>query len=792
MNKAPERLKVSDERAGKIRKKYGYSEVYVFSPSFLEEYKDLIVKYFPSEEQQQALMANMNNISEFVIGDRVAAGLSRLCCSSESIQMDIGYADITDDSFRLKDGYEYIETVLVHELLHAATRQKGNSRNLTGILEFVRDESGKVVGKKNVGLNEGITQFLAEKITGRPVPNKIDSYAFNKQVVSLLADVLGDSEIESSYFEHTDALKDRINALAQDENYFDELNKRLDTINKLEVTIRRIKRGTIKPQDPESLARMEAVVAAQREALMESLFSKVVLPQVQTKTDKIERQQILLPILLKHEEILRPVAKYISRHPHSEWVSDEIIASIQKEISEKGMDFSKIAEAARRVNENLKIGPKVAKSFIGAVDDFYSENTSELTTNRSTKLTPLLRRQLEGMVTVIEQFEKTIEEETNETTKVGLQQSLDNYMIFLKKHFHMVPNLEEEIERIKQEKRAKKDQEEKQEDQSSVTPPSEELSDAQSILDDARRQGQAQGQQDVHQERSEEEQQEEKKERKVSLADDYVIDNITGAVINQKNASIYERARNIAKATGTVDIENDPKIVSMSSSSADSYMSSLTSTISSEKAERLQRVYGANWQEVIRKAYEEGYQMGMKAELAKAQREGLEARNETLEAVRSGNPPQESISPIDLDEVKFVYDNFEIRTKENGEIEVVDKESEQVVTSERTRNMVVFANEWVKTNGEQAFSSENAQVYRFIQTQASKDLKEKGSIDLSELAINAEAMGPKFQSVTEKLFATPESVSLVDKYFRVQTPDAKAKQQAPEVEVTPEERAHSR
>lgn len=764
MNRTPKRLTISDEQAEKIRKKYGYSKLYAFSPSFLEEYKDEILRHFSDEEQRKNISNNMSNIKAFIIGDRLRVGLSRLCCSRDTIHMDISFADIVGDSFSLKKGCEYIETIFVHELLHAASRQN--------MLSGIETIDTVTLRKKNVGLNEGITQFLAEQVTKQKVPDEIDSYAYGKHVVELLVDVLGQHDIEDSYFNHTSALKNKINTLSQDANYFEELSKQLDTINRLDVAIRRIKRGAITPQNPDSLTRMEAVVNAERETVMESLFVRIVLPQIQTIDDKSERQQRLLSLLLNHEDILRPVAKYISKHPHSDWVSDEVLASIKKEILEDGMNFEKIMEAARNIDACSAIGPEIAKDFIGVVDNFYAEHQNKIVNDRAITLTPLLKKQLSNMVIILEKLELNATREQDYQIKTKLQESLDNYMVFLKKYFHMVPNLEEEIDKIRQEKSvgdnrdihaesilemAKKagERQGKVDSQTAGT-------SVKSITDD----GKSQSLDDEHDQKREEDS---KKVRYFTIEDDYIINDITGAVTCQKNLSIYERVKNIVAASGEFSSEDDPKIKAMRSSSAKEYTESVAKTLQSKDVQKLKKIYGDSWQEKIQQAYEEGYRLGMQTALANAQKEGLTVRKEIAEKVKNGTVVSERKEFITLDEVKFVYENFDVKTKDTGEVEVVDKLNDGIVMSERTKKITVFAQEWVKITGDQAFTPASSQIYRFIQSQVCNNLREKGTIDLSGLATDVDIMGLRYKTVTQALITKD---SLIDSYFRMQIPNA--------------------
>lgn len=810
MNKNPERLTISPEREEKIKKKYGYSKVTVYSPSFLSEYIEKIAGIFKDPVQQETVRQNMSQISEFIIGDRFNAGLGRLCCSHDAIHMEESLADITDSSFSIKEGHEYLETIFIHELLHAAARHnQGNLRNLTGVLEFERNEKGEVVGRKNVGLNEGITQLLAEKISGQVVPDDIDSYAFNKKVVALLADVLGSNIITSSYFGHTDELKNLMNALANNPEYYDKFNKKLDTINKLETTIRKIKRGQISPKDPESLARMEAVVAAQKEALMESVFADIIIPQI-AKKDVKERQNILVNLSMHHSAVLRNVQKYIPNIQNTptafEDMSDERLAKMRSEIGTYGIDFKTMQEAAKRVNEGHKLGPRIAADFIDAVDSFYEENEQVLKADRSSTLTPLLRSQLEGFVDKLDILEAHAVTEQDKANVEGFKK-------FLKAYFHKVPDLDSEIEKIriaKQEK--KKDPVEKKEEPvvqpKKEEPPKEHVEgapvhsqEAEEILDGVKQAGQAAAKTAVH-EKPEEPKEEAKEQRTFDLKDRFIIDNITGEVIDQHGATMYEKVRNLVQATGDFDYLNAPEVAEKRAKATKSFTNVFMYNLNNKQQKALTKAYGKNWVGVVQQAYIDGYNQAIEFELGNARLEGQSLRAENMQRT---NTPDKKVAPVSFEEVKFVYENFDIKTNDEGQVEVVDKVTGQVVTNKATITKALFAREWVNAAGaiqkedgtieihpELAFSKETKDIYRFVQTQAGKDLKFEGAINLPELTANAEAMGGRYEAVSRVLFRNPAIAELMDQNFRMQTPEAKAKTEAPQVEAAEAEKGTHR
>ena len=813
MNKTPERLTISPEREDKIKKKYGYSKIYVYSPSFLGEYINKIVSIFPDPIQQETVRNNMSQISEFVIGDRFSAGLGRLCCSSDAIHMEESLVDITDSSFSIKEGNEYLETIFIHELLHAAARQnQGNLKNLTGVLEFERNEKGEVVGRKNVGLNEGITQLLAEKISGQPVPDDIDSYAFNKKVVALLADVLGSNIITSSYFGHTDELKNIMNALANNPEYYDKFNKKLDTINKLEATIRKIKRGQISPKDPESLARMEAVVASQKEALMESVFADIIIPQI-AKKDVKERQNILVNLSMHHSSVLRTVQKYIPNIQNTpnafEDMSDERLEKMRSEIGTFGIDFKAMQEASRRVNEGHKLGPRIATDFIGAVDSFYEENEQVLKADRSSTLTPLLRSQLEGFVDKLDVLEAHAVTEQDKANVEGFKK-------FLKAYFHKVPDLDSEIEKIRTAKKEKKNEPVEKKEEPVVQPKKEGTKEehvdgapvhspeVQDILDDAKRVGEESARGKVHSKDEQGEELSPSKPRTLRIEDDCVVNKITGEIIDQRNEPIYNRVRNKAQSIGDYELEKEPMIQQIQTPNPE-YLEKYIANLTPEQGMILRQQLGPKWKEVLYQSYQQGYQEGLKSELNKAKEEGINEREKKEEKVKNGETIESPMRSISFEEVRFVYENFDIKTNDEGQVEVIDKVTGQVVTNKSTVTKALFAREWVNAAGaiqkedgtveihpELAFSQETKDIYRFVQTQAGNDLKYEGAINLPELTANAQAMGGRYEAVSRVLFRNPDVVELMDQNFRMQTPAAKAKTEAPQVEAQEAEKGTHR
>lgn len=756
MNSRPTRIRVSNEELKKIKKEYSASEVYVYSPSFLLEYMEKIVANFP-EEKKDIIMKRLEKVKYFVLSDNVSCGM--LCSDPDKICMRMKCADISDSSFSLKKGYEYLETIFVHELLHNASRRiASNGASKNGVQETKFDDEGHVIKKECVALNEGITQFLAERISGRKVDDKLDGYAFNKKVVYLLSDILGEDVIRNGYFFDVSILRTAIRKLSGDDSFYKFFNKRLDSICSLSGTIEKIKAKKIKVADAGSLERLEQTCKFQKEELVEKLFAKIILPKAK-ELPLENRHSYLIGLIQSHSELLEVVKKYIPEINDDKGIiinlfTDERIAAIQKEIAVQGMDFSKLSQALSRADKKgeTEYGKAVARS--AAIERYYSSKGEKFESHVG-KLTPLLRHELTEHVKTLQKLEMV---SNNEKT----QKSVEAYRQFLRKYFKQIPNIDEEIEKIAQELRETKDDSKEMEDEKEL-----ELEEA--IQEGIKHASESYDTLYEGKKIPEEKDEESEKDSDYSLSSDFVYSTATGEIYDQRNLSIYERAINIARATGEmIDLE-DETISARRSYCADKYIESL----SERKVKKLQRLYGEDWERVIRSAYEEGFRKGTRKKFDKATKTGQKARAEDEKMLASGKMPLDQ-SKVDLEKLRFCYEKFTIVKKDSG-YEVVDRDG-NVVRSEQTRNMVMFANKWVEAAGKEvAFSETGEKFYSLIQNQSQQDLVKNGIIDFDTLrgyAADLEESGPTFSKITDYLFQEDSRTKIMDTYFRMQTPNA--------------------
>ena len=755
MNSRPTRISVSSEELERIKKRNNASEVYVYSPSFLSEYIEKIIATFP-EEKKAIIRERLDKVKYFVIADNISCGI--LCSEPDRICMKKEFADISDSSFSLKEGYEYLETVFIHELLHnASNRTARNGAAKSGVKETKFDDAGNVIKEECIALNEGITQFLAERISGRKVDDAHDGYAFNKKVVYLLSDILGEDVIKNGYLFDASILRTAINKLAGADSFYKFFNKRFDSICSLTRTINRIKREKIKVEDG-SLERLEQTCKFQKEELVEKLFAKIILPKAK-ELPLEERNSYLLDLLHKHSELLEVVKKYIPEIKDDKGIlidvfTDERIAAIQKEIAVQGMDFSKLSQALSRADKKGKTDYDKAVARSAAIERYYSSKGKEFESHVG-KLTPLLRRELTGYVKTLQKLEMAGNSEQ-------AKKSIEEYRQFLRNYFKHIPNIDEEIEKIAQELRETKDDSKEMDDEKVL-----ELEEA--IQEGRKRASESYDTLYEGEEVIEEKDEEDAKDSDYSLSSDFVYSTATGEIYDQRNLSSYERAINIARATGEmIDLE-DEVISARRSYCADKYIESL----SERKVKKLQRLYGEDWERVIRAAYEKGFREGTREKFAKAAKAGQKARAEDEKVLASGEMPLDQ-SKVDLEKLRFCYEKFTIVKKDDG-VEVVDKDG-NVVRSERTRNMVMFANQWVEAAGKEvAFSETGESFYSLIQNQSQQDLEKNGIIDVDTLrgyATDLGESGPTFSKITDYLFQGDSRTKFMDTYFRMQTPNA--------------------
>lgn len=191
---------------------------------YLLPHKKLILCYLQKKQyiSIDPIIQNLDNLKEFCIQNLVETHGSRFCQKTymgyTTIIMDKEYVSIDKERVQIKaDEIEFVKCSLIHELLHIASR--GNKK------------SGLLVNYTNSGgLNEGITQLLAETISDYSVEENRNTYMISESCAKLLMLLCGEEKVLKSYFHHTDDLEKETIRLSNDSNFFYYFNNELSTI----------------------------------------------------------------------------------------------------------------------------------------------------------------------------------------------------------------------------------------------------------------------------------------------------------------------------------------------------------------------------------------------------------------------------------------------------------------------------------------------------------------------------------------------------------------------------------
>ncbi len=219
--------------------------------SILEELKFRIYNYFnlkdyTNKEQVNEMLWRMDEKKSLEVENLVEQAIGRMVNRSRSpvISIDeyfcefeeakpVGFKSIMD---------KLIKSQLVHELMHSASR---SSRSGIRKLYKVRSESidtsedlGEIINyykkydnfDRFVGLDEGITQMMTEKVNGFIVSPQTDSYNDLKKYAKILDVTFGEETMFSSYFFKTGTLEKACNQMARNDQFWQEFNKMLDNI----------------------------------------------------------------------------------------------------------------------------------------------------------------------------------------------------------------------------------------------------------------------------------------------------------------------------------------------------------------------------------------------------------------------------------------------------------------------------------------------------------------------------------------------------------------------------------
>lgn len=162
------------------------------------------------------ILKNMDKIKSLYVENLSEVHHCKMQSRPNEIAIDKQFVlfDKNDNPIKFKPELkQLIESQLGHELLHAASKNNTHA----GI-----NNSGSI---NNVGLNEGITQFLTEEVFGYTVSPFTDGYRDYKKIVKILNATFGYKPILRSYFYNTNDIEMKCNELSNNKEFYKELNK---------------------------------------------------------------------------------------------------------------------------------------------------------------------------------------------------------------------------------------------------------------------------------------------------------------------------------------------------------------------------------------------------------------------------------------------------------------------------------------------------------------------------------------------------------------------------------------
>lgn len=252
--------------------------------------------------------------------------------------------------------------IIVHELLHALSTTTVTSRESKGSLKrvkekcglhirhmlyFMDDYGGKSGYGENVAINEGMTDFLAEKITG--VIN--DGYNVEKGIYKVLTLIINqDTLIKKAFVEKVNATEEPLDILKQEfiskygENMGIELNEQLKKISTLSDQLLALDRNDAIYGIDENGKKLHSQT---KEELYSTLYSMVksVLSRKRDLSNKIDMMIELEKMCDYRDTDLSEIRKLVSKNVLYELLNDDFIDYNQKleiieKIKDQGISFS--------------------------------------------------------------------------------------------------------------------------------------------------------------------------------------------------------------------------------------------------------------------------------------------------------------------------------------------------------------------------------------------------------------------------------------------------------------------
>ena len=281
----------------------------------LEEPKNRILDYIKNtsiRSQYEFIKHNME--VELYIDNLKERGRGWLCSSNDktiSIDSSLVILD-SNNNFQgfTKEGYDIIQSQLVHELWHSASMHKDGSSGINDICFY---------------LNEGITQMLSEDVNEFVLSKNTDGYLNFKKIAKILRLCTSNDCILDTYINHSNLLEINVNNIASDSKFYDKL---VSELNNLYMLRKSVKPGTLTSSAAKTLYNDKVSL------LYQYIITNLILPKYNSLPEK-DRKSFMENILGSIIDDMELYNMFISYFNYSLNLSTENIKNEKKQILEK-------------------------------------------------------------------------------------------------------------------------------------------------------------------------------------------------------------------------------------------------------------------------------------------------------------------------------------------------------------------------------------------------------------------------------------------------------------------------
>lgn len=233
------------------------------------------------------IMQNMDKVENLYIGTTSSAMATTLNSETNKhvIFVNKNFVDYDENGniIGFKESLiRQIESYLGHELIHDGARRENGTTGIQNGKMTIDKRYGRLVKVNydiNTGLNEGLTQLIAEKIFGFSVSPNTDGYLVYKKIGEILCFTFGEENVIDAYFNNSKNIEIMCNRLSQNPTFYSDLN-RLLTLNNI------TRKVTSLYSAGQELARKQEILA------IKQIVSGIVVPKMQSQSEEEKKEYL--------------------------------------------------------------------------------------------------------------------------------------------------------------------------------------------------------------------------------------------------------------------------------------------------------------------------------------------------------------------------------------------------------------------------------------------------------------------------------------------------------------------